>query len=287
MLQSGQIEFSTPLENTCETTKDGNVISSQYLSSTMTKTNEEKGQVLLASTPPSHTQYGPSERPASLHSSNDTSLSPSMDVSTQTSLVIPSKEPPLIIRKSNNVRQATKTSSPINMCQSTSQHMNSPECTIKTQRPLRRSSRKLSQTTNLDEHAVPRRETCKVQHTEKLDIGSVSPKKRRKCLPDSQHSQVEVVEKNPTHWTIDEVATFIGSVPRCNYTQVFRDHVSSLVLDKMFLFLHTFYVISQEVDGESLMNLNPEMMVKLMNIKAGPALRIHNRIVELKKQYNI
>ena len=43
----------------------------------------------------------------------------------------------------------------------------------------------------------------------------------------------------------------------------------------------------QEVDGESLLSLNPEMMVKLMNLKAGPALRIHRKILALKKQYNI
>ncbi len=39
----------------------------------------------------------------------------------------------------------------------------------------------------------------------------------------------------------------------------------------------------QEIDGESLLTLNPEMMVNLMNLKAGPALRIHNKIVELKE----
>ena len=35
------------------------------------------------------------------------------------------------------------------------------------------------------------------------------------------------------------------------------------------------------------MSLDPEMMVKLMNIKAGPALRIHRKIVTLKEQHNI
>ncbi len=36
-----------------------------------------------------------------------------------------------------------------------------------------------------------------------------------------------------------------------------------------------------------MMNLDPEMMVKLMNVKAGPALKIHRHILELKKKYNI
>ena len=54
--------------------------------------------------------------------------------------------------------------------------------------------------------------------------------------------------------------------------------------------LYVWWVISypmQEVDGESLLTLDPEMMVKLMNIKAGPSLRIHNKIMQLKKQNNI
>ena len=42
---------------------------------------------------------------------------------------------------------------------------------------------------------------------------------------------------------------------------------------------------SQEVDGESLFSLDPEMMVKLMNLKTGPALKIHRKVAALKKQY--
>jgi hypothetical protein len=39
------------------------------------------------------------------------------------------------------------------------------------------------------------------------------------------------------------------------------------------------------VDGESLFSLDPEMMVKLMNLKTGPALKIHRKVAALKKQY--
>ena len=41
----------------------------------------------------------------------------------------------------------------------------------------------------------------------------------------------------------------------------------------------------QEVDGESLLTLDPEMMVKLMGLKTGPALRIYRKINDLKKQF--
>ena len=60
---------------------------------------------------------------------------------------------------------------------------------------------------------------------------------------------------------------------------------SNIVIDSMIY--KALFKTPQEVDGESLMTLDPEMMVKLMNIKAGPALRIHNKIVGLKKQHNI
>ena len=44
---------------------------------------------------------------------------------------------------------------------------------------------------------------------------------------------------------------------------------------------------SQEVDGESLLSLDPQMMVKLMDLKTGPALRIHRKIATLKRDFNI
>ena len=43
----------------------------------------------------------------------------------------------------------------------------------------------------------------------------------------------------------------------------------------------------QEVDGETLLSLDPQMMVKLMDLKTGPALRIHRKITSLKKDLNI
>lgn len=47
------------------------------------------------------------------------------------------------------------------------------------------------------------------------------------------------------------------------------------------------YLSLQEIDGESLLTLDPEMMVNCMNIKTGPALKIHKHILDLKREYNI
>lgn len=47
------------------------------------------------------------------------------------------------------------------------------------------------------------------------------------------------------------------------------------------------WMYSQEIDGESLLTLDPEMMVNCMNIKTGPALKIHKHIMDLKRTYNI
>ena len=237
VLQSGQIEFSTPLASTdssaqCTSTSTddnhGN-ISSHYLSSTLTKTDEQDQSLLASITEhvlPDDVEHAQSEKPArkpSPESSKDTQYS-SMDVSTQTFLLLPSKEPPLIIRRSHTARQAAKSTFSPTISQSKSEHnhlTNSLECTSKIQRPLRRSSRKLSQGTAINECAVSRR------HMQKSGSGSPSPsKKRRKSSLELQHSEPEVADNNPLHWSVEEVSTFIGSVPRCNYIQVFRDHVS-------------------------------------------------------------
>ena len=53
----------------------------------------------------------------------------------------------------------------------------------------------------------------------------------------------------------------------------------------LLLNLLSFVVVVQEVDGESLFSLDPEMMVKLMNLKTGPALKVHRKVAALKKQY--
>ena len=61
--------------------------------------------------------------------------------------------------------------------------------------------------------------------------------------------------------------------------------LGALVMSEQFNegYSHTHF--TQEVDGESLFTLDPEMMVKLMNLKTGPALKIHRKVAALKKQY--
>ncbi len=53
------------------------------------------------------------------------------------------------------------------------------------------------------------------------------------------------------------------------------------------LFNYVLFVFVQEVDGESLLSLNAEMMVKLMGIKTGPALKICRKISELKANIEV
>ncbi|KAL5457546.1 hypothetical protein EMCRGX_G034816 [Ephydatia muelleri] len=70
-------------------------------------------------------------------------------------------------------------------------------------------------------------------------------------------------KKPPVQWSVEEVADFITSIDSsCTY--LFREH---------------------EVDGGTLVTLDPEIMVKLMGMKTGPAMRIHKKIQELNKRY--
>lgn len=68
----------------------------------------------------------------------------------------------------------------------------------------------------------------------------------------------------------------------------YYDVVHTLQCHSLFLCdlsYHNYNSCVQEVDGESLLSLDPEMMVKLMGLKTGPALRIYRKINDLKKQF--
>lgn len=136
------------------------------------------------------------------------------------------------------------------------------------------SSRETDLESRQQQFTSNRKVSRKVGNTETATTG---PKKnpynlRHKHSPNNASaSEAQVLtlegeygETNPLQWSVDEVVQFINAVPHCSCAGIFREH---------------------EVDGESLMTLDPEMMVKLLNIKAGPALRIHKRILQLKKQY--
>ena len=68
--------------------------------------------------------------------------------------------------------------------------------------------------------------------------------------------------------------------PLCVFPSVCVGFPLSVGFSSVFVYL-------QEIDGESLLTLDPEMMVNCMNIKTGPALKIHKHILDLKRTYNI
>lgn len=68
--------------------------------------------------------------------------------------------------------------------------------------------------------------------------------------------------KNPTEWSCQNVATFIGKfVDDPEVIAKFRE---------------------QEVDGAALICLCQDDLINLMNIKSGPAIKIYNRILHLR-----
>lgn len=127
-----------------------------------------------------------------------------------------------------------------------------------------------------------------------------------------KHAEEEKIERHPLEWGVEEVAEFVSGIPHCDYADVFKEHVRTVSLFSwissgwgeamlpvsiswdvirfhrlpVLEFLH-FFAFMQEVDGESLLSLDPEMMVKLMGLKTGPALRIHRKILALKRQFTI
>lgn len=48
--------------------------------------------------------------------------------------------------------------------------------------------------------------------------------------------------------------------------------------------IKTFYLslILQEIDGKALLSLSPEILMKGMNLKLGPAVKLYNHIVNLR-----
>ena len=111
---------------------------------------------------------------------------------------------------------------------------------------------------------------------------------------------------HPTGWGVREVGEFIAGIPHCSVLKdVFVEHVRKTFLPHCFIGINDLSLslspslfffffcfenslsLSQLVDGETLMSLDPQMMVKLMDLKTGPALRIHRKIASLKKQFSI
>jgi hypothetical protein len=53
------------------------------------------------------------------------------------------------------------------------------------------------------------------------------PAAKRRQLSNSQSSELGL-DTNPQEWGVAEVTKFIGAIPRCNCTDIFKEHVSSL-----------------------------------------------------------
>ena len=70
-------------------------------------------------------------------------------------------------------------------------------------------------------------------------------------------------------------------------TKCGRKSFYAMISSLFLLFFVVIFPPYQEVDGESLLSLDPQMMVKLMDLKTGPALRIHRKIQTLKKHFHI
>ena len=157
----------------------------------------------------------------------------------------PAKEPPLIIRRNcTSKHHSTKDSDSPPTTTSTSLPSAPPiDTTDKTQdelspdakpKQVRRSSRLSLRTNNMEEtEATPlRKETYNLRRKQRLSSSSTSPPsaKKRRHSDMSSRNQEGTESNNPMEWNIEEVAHFISGVPRCDYAEVFREHVSTCCL---------------------------------------------------------
>ncbi|XP_067028851.1 polyhomeotic-proximal chromatin protein-like isoform X2 [Acropora muricata] len=70
-----------------------------------------------------------------------------------------------------------------------------------------------------------------------------------------------ICDKELTKWTAKNVADFIASTDCADKAELF---------------------VEQEIDGKALLSLSPEMLMKGMNLKLGPSVKLYNHIVNLR-----
>lgn len=73
--------------------------------------------------------------------------------------------------------------------------------------------------------------------------------------------------KDPRLWTQDDVFEFVNSIPSC------RDH------SKVF--------VKELIDGEALLMLTQKDLVDILKFKLGPAIKLYNSILLLRKNVNL
>lgn len=72
---------------------------------------------------------------------------------------------------------------------------------------------------------------------------------------------------NPMCWSVNAVADFIEAIPNCaEFGEIFR---------------------MNEIDGDALLSMHQEDMIKYMNIKLGPAVKIYNQIRKLRQEVTL
>lgn len=90
---------------------------------------------------------------------------------------------------------------------------------------------------------------------------------------------------NINDWKIEDVIQYISTADSslAVHADLFRRHVSDNNFDLVEFFI--FNVVQfQEIDGKALLLLNSEMMMKYMDIKLGPALKICNLVEKVNNR---
>ena len=75
---------------------------------------------------------------------------------------------------------------------------------------------------------------------------------------------IDIVVNNPLKWTVSQVCDFVKTLPGCS------DYVDDFQL--------------QEIDGQALMLLKADILMRAMAIKLGPALKICNAIEAIREE---
>jgi hypothetical protein len=83
-------------------------------------------------------------------------------------------------------------------------------------------------------------------------------------------------------WQPDQVASFVNTIPGCQEVgQTFSDEVS--FKDVLQICTNLFDIVTiQLIDGEAFLLLNQQDLVKILNIKLGPAVKIYNSIILIR-----